>query len=342
MFRRFLSFRILSSLMAAALGFTACDPSSQEPTAAKTEGDSPSLTPERLAAYDAETERIKARLSDPAEIDGALRELNTRFGIPNPVSHASFAEPAASAASGKALSKAATAVLYLRVKDLDVTYPFATAAQVEVPNGTTVTATTNRIDASLDPYLVAYYNPSMPFGEPWDDYTSHHSVAIAGLNDDGAGNLNSKIVWTNNTGDTRMVYFVTFAYSSSRVGRGQTKYVVSDGSNDAVLSSRVTATRVFANTNSVPAGCTSNGRSRIGLTKLSGPEYVYGAGLLAVNTSSRIGANIWDRDALVSMPTQIRPDNGWVLPYLQNEIGKDDPEPNHYSAIQDDLFTCSP
>lgn len=117
------------------------------------------------------------------------------------------ANEAAAAESVGSSEQALDQYPYSTVKDVTVPFKFTSIMSITVNAGETLTVTATANEAETDPYLAAYY------------LANGNNIKVVGLSDD-APNMgrNSKIVWTNNTGATQSVYYVSFAYSDSSNG----------------------------------------------------------------------------------------------------------------------------
>jgi hypothetical protein len=330
----------LSFSLAAGLLVTRCDPGVAPAPAApqKETGAGPAvLSPEKQADFVKEVMTLKSTTPDPSEYDRAARELFARYGIAAPATqeawHPLVPDLASSAspepgATGLAKNAALTTV-WKKVKSLDINFPFVVMNQVDVENNDIVTAWTGRLEASADPFLVAFYMPSGSL--------KNGPIQVIGLDDDSQGNLNSRIQWQNNTGETQHVFVVAFAYGPAFTGRVRLKIATAMGT--VIRTGRIAASRVFANNSAFTTGCHGPFNTRLELQLVSGG--FYGTGILGVDVVKMQGANVWDIPATAYMGFVLTPIGlNFVLPYLQDLDGNTYDNGNHYFGYQEDQYTC--
>lgn len=305
-------------------------------------GERTSLDPEQMQTFSQEAISLKTKYPDLRDYDVEIRGLFARYGLKAPASVSEAFSPLvpdlapdpdfSTEGTAAAAKTAALATVWKKVKAFDITYPHALVAGFDLPNGEVMTAWTNQIDATLDPYLVAFYAPS----GRWD----MDAINIIALDDDGLGYPNASITWRNNTGATQHVFMIAFGYSASTSGRGKLKFRTTSAGPISTRTGKINAYRTYANNNVLTAGCSGPFASRLELKRLEGG--FYGTGIIGVNPSTMKGANIWDFNTVANFSEVLTPTGGnFVMPYLQHLDGDTYPNGNHYSGWQEDKYTCT-
>lgn len=327
-----------------------CDPADQavpsQAPAQEPGGDA--LTPDQNSAYVSQVMELKSQVEDPARLESELARLQSRFGIRSGSAFGASVGRTGATGPGAtlALPKAAASGDEIRyefytAKSGEITFPYAMVKTLTVQNGAQMTVVTDRSSAGTDPYMMAFYSE---FGDP--DRVG--VIRIIGLDDDGAGNLNSKIVWKNATGAAQKVKVIVFAYNSSSTGPCRLEYRNSAAAIPIVISGTLRATRDFA-TAANPGACNLGPMdTRITLKRISGGGYIgYGTGLLGVNVTTRNGLHVYNKDASADFGLgwdtnqALKPDGrNFILPYLENLDGYGYPNGNSWGITQTDKYMC--
>lgn len=308
-------------------------------------GEANRLNPEQSRTFAKEAIAMKSRYPDPQEYDNGIRGLFARYHLPVPAPRGNafsplipdiLPDPIASGNGQPVAAKtAALAAIWKKVKSFDITFPYALLEVIDLPNNAVMSAWTAQIDATVDPYLVAFYAP----GGDWNMGT----VNIIALDDDGAGFPNAYMTWRNNTGSTQEVILLAFGYSASTSGRAQLNTTSASGGPISTITGTIAAYRTFDNDNISTTGCTGPGASRLEFKRLDPNSGFYGTGLLGVNRSTMTGVSIWElNDMRVNFNEVLAPTGGnFVIPYLRNEDGMTYPFGNHYGGWQEDKYSCN-
>jgi hypothetical protein len=334
----------LALAVAGSFLTTACDrvETPQEPSPLAPEASQPN---EALGEYDRDMLALKATEKDPAKLASGIGEILRRYGHAVPAQEATSPAPYVpeivetdipSAGQDKA---AASITTWFTVKSFNVGLDFVVKSTLTIPaNGTlTITAKRNAADAVLDPVLAAYYT-SEKTANP-----GAVRVKFVGYNDDSDG-LNSRIVWTNSTGVSKSVSFISFAFSATTAGRGDVKAtcVTSAGGScgSFTKTGRIAGKYVSTNSNVNTGNCAGPHLSRLRLKA----NIVGENGALAINFATMKGASIYSTDYAANLDDVLTSPGNLVLGYSD---AKGFPcgagtcyEASSYTVSQEDRYSC--
>jgi hypothetical protein len=144
---------------------------------------------------------------------------------------------------------------------------------------------------NVDPFLVAYYVDDNPV------FSGAYKVRVVGFNDDLASdNRNAVVEWTNTTGNSKVVEFVAFAYSTATRGKGIISITV-DGTTTGLLNREIGGLHQYgaAPVSNVPSNCQPS-QTWVTETPLFGGGYR--AAALVIDTQAMRGGYIRDIPSL--------------------------------------------
>jgi hypothetical protein len=339
--------------LAVALTFMACNRPDTGSTAVEP-GKAPvsepgGLAPADRAAFEKEAIEIKARFPEDDGFAAAMHDLMARYRLPMPALPVTSEGPmngvglpgkggldeAGEAAGGEALAKSAANVyLWKSVKEFNISYPYAVVGSREVAANKNlgIFTTTANQDLSVDAVLVAFYRTS--------GTDAAYKIKVVGYDDDSNGGRDALILWTNNTGATQVVEFVTFAYNKYTTGPIQVGHYI-NGVNVQWVEGAISATRTTANLAVDATNCNGPLRSRLRLRRLSGGGY--GTGLLAINVAGGRGGIIKDTplSTTLDLGEKLTVGGGnFVMAFLPNVTG-DVFGANKYYGYQEDQYFCA-
>jgi hypothetical protein len=280
-FKAFLAGTGLSALVGALGG---CDSGGRvhEP-----EGSKPALGATDLSGsseFDRELIAAKNGTADPVRQVQAMMAVLDKYGVAHPPATELSELADAPAAVGPAAKTASHSWSPVR-RDFQATNDIHTyRGAVTVGNGQFARFAALGTGANVDPFLVAYYvddNPAV---------STAYIVKVIGYNDDvTSDNRNAVVTWTNNTGNSKTIQFVAFAYSSITRGKGLISVTV-NGTSTNLSDRQIGGLKQFGAA-SLPAsnGCTQPFSTTIKATRLSGSER--GAALV-IDTQAMRGGHL--------------------------------------------------
>jgi hypothetical protein len=339
--------------LAVALAFMACDrPDSGstvvEPAEAPVSNPG-GMAPADRAAFEKEAIDIKARFQDEDRFAEAMHDLLTRYRLPVPALLEAAAGPmdgagwpgkefldkAGETAGGEGLAKSAANVyLWKTAKDFNITKPYAILGSREVAANKEwgIYTTTANLDPMVDAVLVAFYRSS--------GTDAAYKIKLVGYDDDSNGGRDASIIWKNNTGSTKVVEFVAFAYNTYTTGPIQVGNYI-NGTNVQWLKGTISANRNSSNLAVNTTNCNGPIRTRLRLRRVSGGGY--GTSLLAINAVGGRGGIIKDTPLSTTLdlgePLAVGGGN-FVMAFLPNVEG-DVFGTNKYYGWQDDQYFCA-
>jgi hypothetical protein len=215
--------------------------------------------------FDSELIAAKNGTSDPIQRLQAMAAVLDKYGVAHPPA-TEFSE--AADAAGPAAKTASHSWSPVR-RDFQATNDIHTyRGVVTVGNGQSARFAALGNSDNVDPFLVAYYvdeNPAV---------STAYIVRVVGFNDDvSSGNRNAVVTWTNNTGNSKTIQFVAFAYSSITRGKGLISTTV-NGSTTNLSDRQIGGLKQFGATAlpANPGGCIQPLGTTIKATRLSGSE----------------------------------------------------------------------
>lgn len=324
--------------LALALGLAACDRADDatvgmEAGAGQGAGKTV-LTAEQQASFLKEAIAIKARSPMGEAYRREMEGLYSRFRLPVPKAEAATSLPDLAGIAGEtheagALAKGVKMIYWKRVKNMDITYPFALYVYFNVAPGQTMTAWTEALSAGVDPMMMAFEYAYDPNGD---------KITVLALNDDGNGNLQPKITWKNTSADNSItVELMVFAYDNLGRGEARLKYKASAGGVVKTLAGPVHATRQFSNLPVNTENCTGPYSTRIGIQQLA--DRTYGTSVIAVDVAAKKGGFVREIGVL-DLGFVLKPVNmNFVMPFMHVTEGITY-DLNHHAGWQDDKYTC--
>ena len=203
---------MIGSGISALLVLGGCDsaPQVQEPSQAKPRIGATDIY--GSSEYDRELIAAKAAAADPALRERAITAVLDKYGIVHPPARGYSLEPATTlSAAAKVAGQSPVVRRDFKAGNDIHTY----RSSVSVPNSQSVAISVAGSTDNVDPFVVAYYVDDNPAS------STAYKVRVVGFNDDISNtNRNSWIHWVNNTGNSKTVQFVAFAYSSTTRGKG--------------------------------------------------------------------------------------------------------------------------
>lgn len=301
----------LFSAMASGLALTACNrpetaPLASAPAEENVQTSKPAAVP---AGFADEYRSLKTREKDPEKLAAGVREMLGRYGlpvpdraaaqaIPGPVTLPAAAGDAAAGSLGKNAAAAAITKFYV-VKSRDFHSDIVAYKTMTIPaNGSlTVTITHDPATSILDPFAVAFYRPTGAAD------TNNTKVIIAGFDDDAGGNYNSAFTWVNNSGASRAVTIIGFAYLPEVGGVGNFRTIcrTSAGLACGLYTKTMNMTGVAVRQNQTPSlpTCTGPNQSSISLGIAAGGDH--GPGVLAMNAATMRGGFIYRAEGTLAL-----------------------------------------
>jgi hypothetical protein len=350
----------LLSTLASGLALTACNRTETAPLASATGEENghmaqPAAAHAVPAGFADEYRALKTREKDPEKFAAGIREMLARYqlpaperssapSIPGPVTLPAADENPAAGSLGKIAAAAATTKFYV-VKTRDFHLDFVVYKTMTIPANATLAVTINHDPANsiLDPFAVAFYKPA-------GANPNFTKVTIAAFDDDGGGNYNSSLSWLNNTGASRVVTLIGFAYvpEVSGVGAFRATCRTSAGVSCGLITQTTWMSGVAERQNDTPTlpTCTGPFQSSISLGILAGADH--GPGVLAVNTATKRGGFIYAQEgnlALTDVLPAVYPN--FVLGFSSGIGGFPCggtsicyEGPNNYQFMQADGYSC--
>ena len=316
-----------------------CDSSEriQEPSGAKPRIGTTDIS--GSSEFDRELIAAKNGIADPVRQAQAMTAILDKYGVAHPPATELADVPEAAGAAAKTASHSWSPVR----RDIQAANGIHTyRGAVSVGNGQDARFVAIGNTDNVDPFLVAYYvddNPAV---------STAYKVRLIGYNDDFSGlNRNSAILWTNNTGSSKTIQFVAFAYSSLTRGKGSIATTV-NGSTTVFSDREIGGLKQFGATQlpAQPDGCGQPISTRIQTWRLSGSER---GAVLVVDTKAMRGGHLQTQlntEASLELPWIVwnpypsfallyQPYSG-VLPsnWASTEV------PTQYRFIQMDRYGC--
>jgi hypothetical protein len=346
----------LLSTLASGLALTACNRTEtaslpSAPTEENGQLAQPSAVPGGFAE---EYRALKTREKDPVKLAAEIQDMLARYqlpaperssasSIPGPVTLPAADENPAAGSLGKIAAAAATTKFYV-VKSRDFHLDFVVYKTMTIPANATLAVTINHDPATsiLDPFAVAFYKPA-------GANPNFTKVTIAALDDDAGGNLNSSFSWLNNTGASRVVTIIGFAYLPEVSGVGAFRASCRTAANVScgLITQTTWMSGVAERVNDTPdlPTCTGPFQSSISLSILSGADH--GPGVLAVNAATKRGGFIYTQEGVLAL-TDVLPAAypNFVLGFSSGIGGFPCgtstcyESPNDYQFMQADGYSC--
>ncbi|MDB5051615.1 MAG: hypothetical protein JWO30_4686 [Fibrobacteres bacterium] len=291
--------RYLWASLSSLLFLTGCNtesvapaPANSGPEAIQSEGANPSFSRDMID--------LKARETDPAALRAGIRTLFAKYGysLPATADDALTSELPAETIAPLAKSAAGPVTDYVQIRSTRINNYPALYKDVAVGANQTLTVRANEVDVGADPVAVAFYKSAD------GPNSAAYNVKIAAWNDDYGGFISSFFAWTNNTGSTKSVRVLAFAYQPENVGMMNLSVKVTYQQNTYVSTSEnkfVSATPVFEYNRSTDLypSCSPATASRIQLSKQT--SLTTGTGLLAFNPSTMNGGYIRQTSATLNL-----------------------------------------
>jgi hypothetical protein len=294
-----------TGLWALAMLCGGCDSTGrvQEPSGSEPEIGTTDLS--GSSEFDRELIAAKNGIADPFERLRAMEAVLDKYGVAHPPA-TEFDEAADPAGPiGPAAKTASHSWAPVR-RDFQATNDIHTyRGSVTVGNGQFARFAALGSAANVDPFLVAYYvdeNPAV---------STAYIVKVIGYNDDvTSDNRNAVVTWTNNTGNSKTIQFVAFAYSSAARGKGLISTTV-NGSSVNLADRQIGGLKQFGATPlpPFPGGCSQPLSTTIKVTRTSGSER--GAALV-IDTQAMRGGHL---ELLAN------PDASRTLPWIVHNPG---------------------
>lgn len=331
----FLRKHLPASLAAAAFALVACNSPDQAV--------SPEAAPEsRSIEFAKDMTALKAQGLPEAEREQAIRALVARYGKTPSYVPPALGEESETETSADPLAKSAAipVISWKTVKTTTFDFPFVLRRIASIPAGGTLTAST-AISAgapTTDPFLLAYYQTSGAAGD------RAHQIKVVGYSDDISGaNLNGSFSWTNNTGSSKQVTVICFAFSPETGGPMKlttTRPLVGGGTiTETTALQNVTGIAKY-NDEAGPFPCVGPNGSRVTLSKVSGTTD-FNHTVVAVNASNLTGATIRAANTTQEVGSAIA--SGYANLFLvfvpwANVEGDD---VTRFTARQQNKYTCN-